>query len=131
MRLSDRRNVDLPQPEGPINAITEHSGISSEMSKSACFLPYQKDRLRTTNLVRVPFGLVISRPFWLRSEMMAEYDRVDIRPPESPPVRDGTARPGGILGVCREFLMKSCAGRRASPRYTCHLREKLPGSRSS
>ena len=43
MRLSERRNVDLPQPDGPISAMTEHSGMFSEMSNSACFLPYQND----------------------------------------------------------------------------------------
>src|SRR5262245_15924519 len=79
MRLRVRRKVDLPQPDGPIRAITEHSGMISEMSHRACLGPYQKFRLRTANLAFVAGPGVICRPVWLRSEMMAEYDRVDIR----------------------------------------------------
>ena len=32
MRFMVRRKVDLPQPDGPINAVTVLSGISSETS---------------------------------------------------------------------------------------------------
>ena len=72
MRLSERRNVDLPQPDGPIRAITDRSGIVSEMSNSACLC-----RTRTTgpwrrNLACTPGWSIGSRPFRLRSEMMAE-----------------------------------------------------------
>ena len=45
MRLRLRRRVDLPQPDGPMNAVTCRSGMSIEMSKSACLLPYQKEKL--------------------------------------------------------------------------------------
>ncbi len=79
MRLSERRNVDLPQPDGPISATTDRSGMVSEMSQSACFVPYQNDIPLTTNLVRTPGLAEGSRPFRLRSEMMAEYERVDMQ----------------------------------------------------
>jgi hypothetical protein len=64
-------NVDLPQPEGPIKAQTDFSGIDSEILNSACDLPYQKDKSRMANLVRtrVKFG---DRPISFRSEMIAE-----------------------------------------------------------
>jgi len=39
MRLRQRRYVDFPQPEGPIRAITERSGMLRSTSKSACFSP--------------------------------------------------------------------------------------------
>ncbi len=39
IRLRQRRNVDLPQPDGPMNAVTVFSGIGSVMSHSACFGP--------------------------------------------------------------------------------------------
>ena len=39
MRLRHRKNVLLPQPEGPMNAVTQFCGIRSEMSGSACWLP--------------------------------------------------------------------------------------------
>jgi hypothetical protein len=39
MRLKHRRNVDFPQPDGPINAVTERSGISTDTDLSACFSP--------------------------------------------------------------------------------------------
>jgi hypothetical protein len=37
MRLKQRRNVLLPQPEGPINALTWFSGTSSVMLRRAWF----------------------------------------------------------------------------------------------
>ena len=39
MRLNTRSNVDLPQPEGPIKAVTFFSGISRLMFFSAWNLP--------------------------------------------------------------------------------------------
>ena len=39
IRLMQRRNVDLPQPEGPISAVTWFAGMSRSMPKSACFSP--------------------------------------------------------------------------------------------
>ncbi len=42
IRLRHRSRVDLPQPDGPMNAVTCFSGRSSEMSCSACFSPYQR-----------------------------------------------------------------------------------------
>ena len=39
IRLKQRRNVDLPQPEGPMNAVTSFSGIFREIFFSACALP--------------------------------------------------------------------------------------------
>ena len=39
MRLMQRRNVDLPQPDGPMKAITPLSGMSTFTSFRACFSP--------------------------------------------------------------------------------------------
>ena len=39
MRLRQRRNVDLPQPDGPMKAMTAFSGISTVTFFSACFSP--------------------------------------------------------------------------------------------
>ena len=39
MRLSERRNVDLPQPDGPISAVTRFSAISIDTGPSAFFWP--------------------------------------------------------------------------------------------
>ncbi len=39
IRFSVRSSVDLPQPDGPMNAVTFFSGISSEMFFSAWNLP--------------------------------------------------------------------------------------------
>ena len=41
-RLTERNSVDLPQPEGPTNAVTLLRGIVIEMACSACFTPYHK-----------------------------------------------------------------------------------------
>src|SRR5438105_12582121 len=81
MRLSTRRNVDLPQPEGPIRAVTERSGISRAMSNSVCLVPYQKESPATLNLARACVKSGDVRPVMLRSEMMAEYESVDTDAP--------------------------------------------------
>ncbi len=39
MRLSVRRNVLLPQPDGPMKAVTRLAWIFSEMASSARFCP--------------------------------------------------------------------------------------------
>src|SRR5687767_2462724 len=44
MRLQQRRNVDLPQPEGPISAVTMPARITRSTSCSAWNLPYQRLR---------------------------------------------------------------------------------------
>ena len=46
MRLNVRRSVDLPQPEGPMNAVALFFGISSEMFLSAWKSPYHRLKLR-------------------------------------------------------------------------------------
>src|ERR1700694_4824206 len=45
-RLIDRRNVDFPHPEGPINAVTARGGTAMLMFLSAFFFPYQNEKLR-------------------------------------------------------------------------------------
>jgi len=42
IRLKQRRNVLLPQPDGPISAVTWFSGITRLMFLSAWLVPYQK-----------------------------------------------------------------------------------------
>ena len=39
IRFRQRRNVDLPHPEGPMSAVTYFSGTASDTSKSACVFP--------------------------------------------------------------------------------------------
>jgi len=39
IRFIDRRNVDFPQPEGPMSAVTPRSGILISMSRNACVSP--------------------------------------------------------------------------------------------
>jgi hypothetical protein len=46
--LIERSSVDLPQPEGPMKAVTERGSISRSTSKSACLAPYQKENFRAT-----------------------------------------------------------------------------------
>src|SRR5438552_10334233 len=44
-RLMERRNVDLPQPEGPIRAVTRPAGRLRPILKSACLSPYHNEKL--------------------------------------------------------------------------------------
>ena len=39
MRLKQRSSVDLPQPDGPMNAVMRFFGISMSMSRMARKLP--------------------------------------------------------------------------------------------
>ncbi len=39
IRLSVRRNVDLPQPDGPMNAVTLSMAMSIDTSFTACLSP--------------------------------------------------------------------------------------------
>ena len=48
IRLIERRNVDLPHPDGPMNAVTERAGIVRFTSNSACFSPYQNEKSLAT-----------------------------------------------------------------------------------
>src|SRR5260370_8533473 len=77
MRLSKRRKVDFPQPDGPMRAVTDRSGMARLMSNRAWLTPYQNDRPWTSNFMRDRVRSGDSRPFIVRSEMMAEYERVD------------------------------------------------------
>ncbi len=42
MRLKLRSSVDLPQPDGPMKAVTWRSGMAMPMPNSTWWLPYEK-----------------------------------------------------------------------------------------
>src|SRR5688572_756464 len=44
-RLMERRKVDFPHPDGPMSAVIERDGSVRLMLLSACFSPYQKEKL--------------------------------------------------------------------------------------
>ena len=50
MRFSVRRNVDLPQPEGPIKAVICRSGMATDTSWRAWFCPYHRFRLLASRM---------------------------------------------------------------------------------
>src|SRR5262249_52843710 len=50
MRLSARRNVDFPQPLGPMIAVTALEAISIVTLSMARFSPYQIERFFTSNV---------------------------------------------------------------------------------
>ena len=52
MRLMQRRNVDLPQPDGPMNAVTAFDRMSTVMPVSALKSPYQKLEVLDVDLGR-------------------------------------------------------------------------------
>src|SRR5580658_2458851 len=51
MRLSARRKVDLPQPLGPMMAVTFFAGMVIETSMSAWRWPYQRLKFLMSNAV--------------------------------------------------------------------------------
>src|SRR5260370_14909227 len=52
IRLSMRRKVDLPQPEGPIRAVTDPASIRSDTRSSTLGAPNQADTLRASSPIR-------------------------------------------------------------------------------
>ena len=48
MRLKERSSVLLPQPEGPMMAVTLWSGTSSDTCLRAWCVPYQRLKSRVT-----------------------------------------------------------------------------------
>src|SRR5271155_2469229 len=59
MRSSVRKRVDLPQPEGPMRAVTLLVATPRLMSKRVCLAPYQKLTLEI--VIRMSAGAVVSR----------------------------------------------------------------------
>src|SRR6266550_9030634 len=49
-RFTERRNVLLPQPDGPIRAVTARRGMATVTSNSAWVAPYQKLYARTSRM---------------------------------------------------------------------------------
>ena len=58
MRLNNRRKVDLPHPEGPINATTERSSIDMLIPFKAWKSPYQKFTLFASILPIILFTVL-------------------------------------------------------------------------
>src|SRR5688572_29899601 len=58
IRLIERRNVDFPQPDGPISAVIERGDIARSMSYSACFFPYQNEKARASTAGASELGAV-------------------------------------------------------------------------
>src|SRR5512140_3719279 len=48
MRLRARRNVDFPQPDGPMSAVTCRSGSASDTRFTAALAPYEMVRSRAS-----------------------------------------------------------------------------------
>src|ERR1039458_7923430 len=66
IRLMARRKVDLPQPLGPMMAVTARAAMSSETFLTAAFLPKMTDRLRTVRAGTVEdFASVAVFGIWL------------------------------------------------------------------
>src|SRR5260370_40272568 len=49
-RLRQRTSVDLPQPDGPISAVTWFGSTDSDMSSMASLLPYHAERFAISKL---------------------------------------------------------------------------------
>src|SRR5882724_745386 len=60
IRLMARRKVDLPQPLGPMMAVTARAAMSSETFLTAAFLPKKTERLRTARAVAFCIGFSVA-----------------------------------------------------------------------
>ena len=86
IRLKQRRNVLLPQPDGPISAETWCSGITRLMFLSAWLVPYQK----------LSFSAVA----------LAGFARADLRS-SSTIDSDGVSEPCALVSPC---IVAACLG---------------------
>src|SRR5437868_12789910 len=59
--LIDRRKVDFPHPDGPISAVTARAGMARVIPFSACFFPYQNEKLRASIVPTTLGGVVFAR----------------------------------------------------------------------
>jgi hypothetical protein len=59
--LIDRKNVDFPQPDGPMSAITLRGSAATVISNNACFSPYQNEKLSAETRPRAPVASVHRR----------------------------------------------------------------------
>src|SRR6476659_5476456 len=59
IRLMQRTTVDLPDPDGPINAVTCPRATGKLKSRTLCWLPYQALRPR----IVIPFACEGAFPF--------------------------------------------------------------------
>ena len=67
IRLRHRMNVDLPQPDGPMTAVTAFGAIVTPIPCSTCALPNQALRSRTTIPSAMAFYLTpVKRPLVAR-----------------------------------------------------------------
>ena len=62
MRLRHRRNVDLPQPEGPISAVIDCLWMSSETPLTASAVPYETERSSMSNTTSLLVGAALGVP---------------------------------------------------------------------
>src|SRR5262245_51791236 len=63
MRFMQRRNVDFPQPEGPMSAVIDCSWMSSVMPLTARALPYEMARPSMSNTTFLLVGAALGAVF--------------------------------------------------------------------
>ncbi len=62
-RFTERKNVLLPQPDGPISAVTARRGMATVTSNNAWVAPYQKLYARTSRMgVAAGAGRTVTDP---------------------------------------------------------------------
>src|SRR5436309_15829467 len=75
MRLSERRNVDLPQPDGPMKAVTVLGSMVKVTPSTATLLPYDAVRPSTSNRL----AICSFRPLLDESVPTREQARTDVQ----------------------------------------------------
>ena len=61
MRFRQRSSVVLPQPDGPMYAVTRCFGTDMTMSRSACLSPYQSD---SRSISTIGTSVIPEAPAW-------------------------------------------------------------------
>src|SRR2546421_10074109 len=86
MRLRIRMNVDLPHPEGPINAVTVACGIGSDTRSSTFFEPNHEEMLTASKCAWSPVFDNVVPPWGGAAVTKALLLRLDlpVKLPEGP-----------------------------------------------
>src|SRR5690349_20907922 len=100
MRLRIRRNVDLPQPDGPISAVMPPAGMVSETRSSTLWVPNHAVMSTARSSARSAFGAAVaggtagSRSVWSVMGWLSFGARWSWWVPA------GAGRSGGVKGGC-------------------------------
>src|ERR1700738_1294548 len=109
IRLRIRRNVDLPQPDGPISAVTVRAGMASETRSSTFLDPNHADTLWASKAAAPLAGVAIS-------SVSSMFIVAKTSPPRYPVPADRATSTDPLVTVAEPGVRSAYARQRAAVR---------------